>query len=163
LQELCLRKISQFCPNSWKISTLLTENPLKISIFWEKSTLLKKIPLKMSEFLKNRYFFNENSPNYKLSSDTCLLYILSFPRYQKIACGDDVSPLAPLVAGVPHSVFLCLLMTWLRFWSFRNTTCMLTICKFIIAGQKKCFLNVFVRLTVICLGFLNSLLPILWS
>jgi hypothetical protein len=25
-----------------------------------------------------------------------------FPRYQKFACGDDVSPLAPLVAGVPQ-------------------------------------------------------------
>jgi hypothetical protein len=25
-----------------------------------------------------------------------------FPRYQKNACGDDVSPLAPLVACVPQ-------------------------------------------------------------
>jgi hypothetical protein len=38
-----------------------------------------------------------------------------FPRYQKFACGDDFSPLAPIVTGVHHlychSVFLCLLMT----------------------------------------------------
>jgi hypothetical protein len=26
------------------------------------------------------------------------------PRYQKVACGYDVSPLAPLVAGVPPSI-----------------------------------------------------------
>jgi hypothetical protein len=39
-------KCPKFCPNSWKISTLLNENPLK-----------------MSEFLKNKYFFNEISPS----------------------------------------------------------------------------------------------------
>jgi hypothetical protein len=33
-------------------------------------------------------------------SVTCLF--LSFPRYQNGACGDDVSPLAPLVVGVPQ-------------------------------------------------------------
>jgi hypothetical protein len=33
---------------------------------FEISTLLKKNPLKMSEFLKNKYFFNENSPSYIL-------------------------------------------------------------------------------------------------
>jgi hypothetical protein len=34
---------------------------------------------------------------------------LLLPRYQKVACGDNVSPLAPLVAGVsqgsPFSVY----------------------------------------------------------
>jgi hypothetical protein len=31
-----------------------------------------------------------------------LLSSYLFPRFQKVACGDDVSPLAPLVAGVPQ-------------------------------------------------------------
>jgi hypothetical protein len=32
-----------------------------------------------------------------------------FPRYQKVACGDDVSPLAPLKAGVPQGSPISLL------------------------------------------------------
>jgi hypothetical protein len=91
------------------------------------------------------------------------------PRYQKVACGNDVSPQAPLVAGVPQespisplcfSLFIDDMTEVLEFLKYRMYA-VLTICRFIIAGRGKCFLNVFVRLTVICLRFLNGLLPIL--
>jgi hypothetical protein len=52
--------------NSWKISTLLKENPLKISEFLKNKYFEKENPLKMSEFLKNKCFFNEISPSYLL-------------------------------------------------------------------------------------------------
>jgi hypothetical protein len=87
-----------------------------------------------------------------------------FPRYHKVACGDDVSPLAPLVAGVPQVssisplCFSLLITEVLEFSKYYMYADFLQI--YHIAGRGKCFLNVFVRLTVFCLGFLNGILPI---
>jgi hypothetical protein len=43
--------------------------------------------------LRQRYGFHATA--------AALVSSYLFPRYQKLACGNDVSPLAPLVAGVP--------------------------------------------------------------
>jgi hypothetical protein len=107
--------------------------------------------------LRQRYGFHATA--------AALVSSYLFPRYQEVASEDDVSPLAPLVAGAPQGFPISPLLFSLFIdnmaWSFQNTTCLLTICKFIIANRGKCFLNVFVRLTVTCRGFLNGLLPIL--
>jgi hypothetical protein len=89
-----------------------------------------------------------------------------FPRYQKVACGDDVSPLVPLVAGVPQgslisplyfSLFIDDMTEVLEF-----SKCHMYADNLQILQNLYC-LHVFVRLTVICQRFLNGLLPILLS
>jgi hypothetical protein len=40
--------------------------PLRNNVLVLLSTLLKENPLKMSEFEKNKYFFNEKSPSFIL-------------------------------------------------------------------------------------------------
>jgi hypothetical protein len=42
---------------------------------------------------------------------TALVSSYLSPWYQKVACGDDVSPLSPKDLLYRHTVFLCLLMT----------------------------------------------------
>jgi hypothetical protein len=96
-----------------------------------------------------------------------LSVLILFLGIQKLRVGDDVYPLAPLVAGVPQgsplsplcfSLFIDDITEILEFSKYQMYADDLQI--YHIAGREKCFLNVFVRLTMICLRFLNGLLPI---
>jgi hypothetical protein len=84
------------------------------------------------------------------------------PRYQKVACGNNVSPLAPLVASVLQgspisrsfcfSLFIDDMTEVLGFSKYHMYADDLQICH---SRPRKSFLIVFVRLTMICQRFLN--------
>jgi hypothetical protein len=88
-------------------------------------------------------------------SGTCLF--LSFSSVTKVPCGDDVSPgwcssMTP-ISPLCFSLFIDDMTEVLEFSKYHMYADNLQINH--IAGRRECFLKVFVRLPVICLGVLK--------
>jgi hypothetical protein len=112
--------------------------------------------------LRQRYGFHATA--------AALVSFYLSPRYQKVACGNDVSPLAPLVAGIPQgspistlcfSLFIDDMTEILEFSKYHKYADDL---QFYHSRQRK-MLCEFIREDnsidlLICLRFLNGLLPI---